>query len=48
MPDTIYYKADNDNIGTGYILDLYQDYVHIKGFDFLNQEYLEDFEWIIH
>ncbi len=45
IPDKIHYKADNDNVGTGYILDLCPDYVRISGFDFLNNQWLEAFDW---
>ena len=47
IPDKIHYKTDNDNVGTGYILDLCQDYVHISGFDFLNKQWIEAFDWMI-
>jgi predicted phosphodiesterase len=46
-PDIEHYRADNDNIGTGYILELSKDIVHIRGFDFFHKTWLEDFNWTV-
>jgi predicted phosphodiesterase len=46
-PDKEHYKADNDNPGTGFLIELDQNSFQLKGYDFLNDEYLEDFDWTL-
>jgi len=46
-PDAEHYNADNDNQGTGYIVDVSKKCVAIKGIDFLHNEWLEPFDWIV-
>jgi len=43
MPDTEHYDADNNNVGTGYIVELSNNQVGIRGYDFLHNEVLDDF-----
>ena len=47
QPDTIHYNADNDSLGTGYIVDIRGESINIKGFDFLRNEWLSPFNWTI-
>jgi len=44
-PDTEHYNADNNNVGTGYIVELSNTQVNIKGYDFLHNEILDNFTW---
>jgi 3',5'-cyclic AMP phosphodiesterase CpdA len=44
-PDTEHYNADNDNVGTGYVIELNNDQIIIKGYDFLHNEVLDSFTW---
>lgn len=46
-PDIKHYKTDNDNKGTGYIVYIDKDSVNIRGYDFLNNEFLADFDWTL-
>jgi len=46
-PDVEHYNADNNSKGTGYIVELSKEKVNIRGFDFLHNEWLKPFNWII-
>jgi predicted phosphodiesterase len=46
-PDTEHYQADNESIGTGYIVELLDKEIHIRGFDFMNREWLASFDWSV-
>ena len=38
---------DNNHVGTGYIIELSSDTIHIRGYDFLQNKWLNDFEWVV-
>ena len=38
---------DNNSVGTGYMVELYNESVRIRGYDFMDQIWLKDFEWIV-
>jgi len=44
-PDIEHYKADNEDKGTGYIIDIHKKTLQINGYDFLNNKYLDNFCW---
>ena len=44
-PDTEHYEADNDNIGTGFIIKLIENDIYICEYDFMNKKWLEEFKW---
>ncbi|MCL2592942.1 MAG: hypothetical protein FWD82_06210, partial [Defluviitaleaceae bacterium] len=46
-PNIINLLVDNNSVGTGFIVELCEDNVHIRGYDFLRNEWLVDFEWTI-
>jgi len=46
-PDREHYNADNDSVGTGYVVEITHSGISIKGFDFLENEYLPEFQWIV-
>lgn len=45
MPDRIHYNADNDDVGTGYLLEIYSDNIQIHGYNFFENKSLDDFDW---
>jgi len=46
-PDVEHYNADNNNKGTGYVVEVFKESINIKGFDFLQNKWLESFNWTI-
>ncbi len=46
-PDTEHYNADNNEAGTGFIVEIENSHVRIRGYDFLNDEYLSAFNWSV-
>lgn len=46
-PDTEHYDAENNEAGTGFIVEIGNKHVLIKGYDFINDEYLTDFKWSV-
>jgi len=46
-PDIEHYNADNNDKGTGYVIEVSKESVNIKGFDFLQNKWLESFNWIV-
>ena len=46
-PDVEHYQADNDCEGTGFICEVYKEGIRIRGYNFLNREYLNSFDWKI-
>jgi predicted phosphodiesterase len=46
-PDIKHYKADNNCVGTGFVVELSKSHVLIRGYDFLQQKWLNDFYWTV-
>lgn len=47
-PDVEHYNADNNNNkGTGYVVEVGKESINIKGFDFLQNKWLESFNWTV-
>ena len=44
-PDIEHYQADNDSVGTGFICEVFKDHIHIRGYNFFSNEYLNSFDW---
>jgi predicted phosphodiesterase len=43
MPDTEHYNSENNNSGTGFIVEINEHDIYILGYDFMNDEALMDF-----
>jgi len=46
-PDNEHYQVDHGEVGSGFMVDLHEESVIIKGYDFMNAKELRDFTWTI-